>query len=66
MELNREKISIVMARQELTVTELANRYGISRTRLNVILNSRKVTCACAGRLAKALDCDVTEIINQST
>ena len=62
MKLSREKADIAMARKCITVTELATEYGVSRARMNVILNSQKVTPLCAGRIAKALDCDVTEIL----
>ena len=48
----------------MTITELAKAYGVSRARLNMILNQREVTVVCAGRLAKALGVDVTEIIEQ--
>lgn len=62
MQLSREKIDIFLANNLMTVTELAERYGCSRSRMNVILNSREVTPMCAGRLAKALRTDVTKII----
>ena len=62
MNLNRDKINIAMARNETSVTALANAYGVSRARMNVILNSAKVSPATAGRLAKALGVDVTEIL----
>ncbi len=62
MELSRIKINIVMARKKMTVSELAKSYGVSRTRINVILNQREVTALCAGRMAAALGVDVTEII----
>lgn len=48
----------------MTVTQLAERCGISRNRVNVILNSRTVSPMTAGKLAKALEVDVTEIIEQ--
>lgn len=63
MELSRYKINIAMARKGLTVTELAKVYGVSRSRMNMILNSRKVSTVCAGRLSAALGVDVTEIID---
>lgn len=63
MELNREKVNLALARKQMSVTQLAEAYGVSRARINVILNSRRITCVCAGRLAKCLDCDVTEIID---
>lgn len=62
MILNREKVDLAMARNCMTVADLAESYGVSRARMNVILNSRKITPLCAGRIAKALNCDVTEII----
>lgn len=62
MKISREKINIELARKEMTVTALANDYGVSRARMNVILNSREVSTVSAGRLAKSLGVDVIEII----
>lgn len=62
MKLNREKVEIARARKNITVTQLAEIYGVSRNRINIILNQREVTTTCAGRLAAALGCDVTEIL----
>ena len=64
MKVSKEKIDIARANRCMTITELAEAYGVSRTRLNMILNHREVTVVCAGRLAKALGVDVTEIIEQ--
>ena len=64
MELSREKINICMARKQMTVQQLANAYGVSRNRINIILNSRTVSTVSAGRMAQALGVDVTEIIEQ--
>lgn len=64
MRMSRKKVNIALARKQMTVTELAEAYGVSRARMNVILNSQAVTPVCAGRVAKALDVDVTEIIDQ--
>lgn len=64
MKVSKDKIDIVRANRCMTITELAEAYGVSRTRLNMILNQREVTVVCAGRLAKALGVDVTEIIEQ--
>ena len=62
MRLSREKINLAMARTNFTVTKLALAYGVSSQRMQVILNSKRVTPATAGKLAKALGVDVTEII----
>ena len=64
MKLNRDKVDIAMARKMMTVRELAKSYGVSRARMNVILNSQVLTPVCAGRVADALGVDVTEIIDQ--
>lgn len=62
MKLSREKTDIALARKRMTITELSKQYGVSRARMNVILNQQKVTPLCAGRIAEALGVDVTEIL----
>ncbi len=62
MKIDREKINICMARKKMSVQALADAYGVSRTRINVVLNQREVSVVSAGRLAEALGVDVTEII----
>ncbi len=62
MKISREKINICMARKKMTVQALAKAYGVSRNRINVLLNQREVSTVSAGKLADALNVDVTEII----
>lgn len=62
MKISREKINIEMARKKMNVQALADAYGVSRARINAILNQREVSVVSAGRLADALGVDVTEII----
>lgn len=62
MRLSREKINLVLARNQMTVTQLAEKCDISRSRVNVILNSRTVSPVTVGKLAVALEVDVAEII----
>ncbi len=62
MKISREKINIEMARKKMSVNALADAYGVSRARINVILNQREISVVSAGRLADALGVDVTEII----
>lgn len=62
MKLSRDKINIHMARKKMSVTELATAYGVSRSRIHIILNSQCITPTCAGKLAGALGVDVTEIL----
>ena len=51
-----------MARKKMTVLQLAEAYGVSRTRMNVLLNQREVSVVAAGRIAESLGVDVTEIL----
>ena len=62
MRISRDKINICMAIKKMTVQALANAYGVSRTRINVLLNQREVSTVSAGRMASALGVDVTEIL----
>lgn len=62
MQLDRKKIDICLARKKMSVTDFARVYGVSRARMNVILNQRDVTPITAGRIAEALGVDVTQLI----
>ena len=62
MKINREKLNVAMARKQMTVKDLADAYGVSRNRINVLLNQQEVSVVSAGKLAVALGVDVTEIL----
>lgn len=62
MEISRDKINLAMARKGYNITQLAKVYGVSAQRMRIILNSKQVSPVTAGRVAKALGVDVTEII----
>ena len=67
MRLSRENVDLARASRCMTVTALAEAYGVSRTRMNMTLS--RVTCGeirpeTAGKIAKILGVDVTEIIEQ--
>lgn len=62
MKVSLDKIEIARARKCMTVSKLAEAYGVSRARMNTILNQRELTPVCVGRLASTLGVDVTEII----
>lgn len=62
MKLSKNKINIAMARKQMTVQQLAEAYGVSRNRINILLNQREVSTVSAGRMAQALGVDVTEIL----
>ncbi len=62
MLLNKSKIKLLMAKQELSTAELADRCGITRQRASCILNSVNVAPKTVGRIAKALEVEPEEII----
>ena len=62
MRISRGKVDICRARKKMSVADLAAAYGVSRARMNVILNQREVSVVSAGRLGDVLECDVTEIL----
>ena len=62
MILCKTKIKIAMSRKAFTIEDVARRYGCSAQRMRIIMNSVNVTTRTLGKLAAALECDVTEII----
>ena len=64
MKLDKTKINLLMAVKELSVTEIARRCGKTKQRVSCIFNSINVAPKTAGMIAKALEVDVTEIIEQ--
>lgn len=64
MKLSKEKINLLMAQKELSVTELAECCGKTKQRISCILNSVNVAPKTAGMIARALKVNVTEIIEQ--
>lgn len=63
MTINDSKFEIALADSGLTIGEVANRAGMSRQRLRVILNSKKITPQAAGKVARGHGVKVTEIID---
>lgn len=64
MRLDVMKIKIIIARKELNQTDLAKKCGMRRQALNEIFNRGTCTLKTIGKIAKALDVDVTEIIKE--
>ena len=62
MTINDNKFNIALANSGLSISEAAERVNISRQRFCMILNQKRVTPQAAGKIAKALGVDVTEII----
>lgn len=63
MTINDSKFDVALANSALTLGEVAERAGITRQRLHIILNSKRVTPQAAGKVARGLGVDVTEIID---
>lgn len=62
MRISDAKFDIALANSGLTIAQAAERAGISRSRYAMILNQKRVTPHAAGKIAKGVGVDVTEII----
>lgn len=65
MQISDKKVEIALANGCLTITQAAERAGLSRQRYNILLNQKRVTPRAAGLIAKGLGVDVTEIIESN-
>lgn len=67
MKVSKQKLETLMAQNCLSVLELANKSQVSKSVLfkigKINSNLRPVT---VGKIAKALNCDVTELIEQES
>ena len=61
MRIDKNKVSLWRARRCLSISDLRSR-GLSQGNLNSIWNGRSVKPETAGKIAKALEVDVTEIL----
>ena len=62
MRIDDTKFDIALANSRLTIGQAAARAGISRQRFYTILNQKRVTPQAAGKIARSLGVEVTEII----
>lgn len=62
MKINKEKLEIAMARAELNRNTLAEKAGMPIPTICNVYSRGTCKPATAGRIAKALEVDVTEII----
>lgn len=64
MFMFRKSVRQVMDQQDLTITELAERVGTSRSGMSCILSGKDgVTIERADRIAKALDVKLSDLIS---
>lgn len=62
MRINRLRFNIALARKQDTISDICKEMGISRNRLYLILRSKNISPKTVGKIARALDVDVLEII----
>lgn len=62
MKVDRKKLELAMARACMNTRDLQIASELPRPTLNGVLAGRDVRPATAGRIAKALEVDVTEIL----
>ena len=62
MTVDRNKVNLILARRKLDVTSFCISTGFSRNRFYTILNSKNISPKTAGKIAEALEVDVTEIL----
>lgn len=63
MILNKEAFNLALAQAELTKQEVAKKSGVAPSTITKLLNgNQEMQPRTAGKIAKALGCNVTEII----
>ncbi|WP_196008169.1 helix-turn-helix domain-containing protein [Clostridium tyrobutyricum] len=64
LEVNQNKFLLALAKAEMTTTDLENKSKVGRTTISKIMNgSTKIKPAIVGKLAKALNVDVEQIVD---
>ena len=64
IKLSRNKIMLIMARKQLSTSDIAANCGVSKQRAGAMLRQEEIAPAGAGRLAAALGVDVSEIVKE--
>lgn len=62
MKISKMKISFLMAKKNMMQKDLAEAASMSRGNLSNIINGKSCQPATIFRIAKALDCDIEEIL----
>ena len=65
MRLNKEKVSLIMAEQDLYQKDLSEKAKMSRGNLSTIINGKNCQPRTAYKIAKALGVDVVEIVEEA-
>ena len=64
MRIDRIKLITEMARQDITSIRLAEKSGVSRVTVSALRCGKTCTSETAGKIARALGVDVTEIMEE--
>lgn len=64
MRIDRAKLVFELTKRDMKQVELANTVGISRATVNNICRGKSCSDEVANKIAKALNIDVTEIMEQ--
>lgn len=62
MRINRKKLVLIMLDKDITQRELAENSGVSRATICSVKSGKSCSSETVQKIAKALDVDVTEII----
>jgi lambda repressor-like predicted transcriptional regulator len=65
MDIDRKKIEIIMARKELTLTELSKKTGLRCQYLSRVIGRECGEPKTVGRLARGLGVDATDILRSA-
>lgn len=66
MKLNTWKIKLVLAEKEMNQSDLAVKIGVNRQQITELLSRETCSLKTLGRIAKALDVSVAEIIKEES
>lgn len=64
MKINKWKLELIKAQKKISSTELVKQSQISSAVLGRIKNGKELRATTIGKIAKALDVDVLEIVEQ--
>lgn len=64
MKVNTNKVKLILAEQELTMTAFAKNSGVSRQNISIIFARGTCNPVTAGKLAKGLGVPVAEIVKE--
>lgn len=64
MKLNSQKIRMILAEKEMNQADLAIKCGVNRQQINEILSRGTCSLKTLGRISKALNVPVSEIVKE--